>query len=259
MPPSPACRRALETVLNALKKQGHEVVNFTPPSIVEGFRVGLQLCFSDAGAGYFKPLRKDEKIDPVMSASKSLLEMPLFVKKFLAMLTRSFTGDEVSASFTESLHTKTAVEERALVVARDQYRAQWYDAWEAEGLDFVLTVPHPMPAIPTGTAEKVTLIPSALTMICNIVDCVAGVLPVTFVNTETDALPKDFQQSNEFKRMNAFGKGAYSIYDADAMHGLPVGVQVIGRRFEEERVLQAMKVVEHALEECGRKFVPRVF
>ncbi|KAF8438871.1 amidase signature domain-containing protein [Boletus edulis BED1] len=259
MPPSPACRRALETVLNALKKQGHEVINFTPPPIAEAFCVGLQLCFSDAGAGCFKPLRKDEKVDPAMSASKSLLEMPLFVKKLLAMFTRSLTGDDVSASFTESLHTKTAAEERALVVARDQYRAQWYDAWEAEGLDFVLTVPHPMPAIPTGTAEKVTLISAALTMICNIVDCVAGVLPVTLVNKDLDALPRDFQKSDEFKQMGAIGKGAYSIYDADAMHGLPVGVQVIGRRFEEERVLQAMKVVEHALEECGKKFTPRVF
>ena len=95
--------------------------------------------------------------------------MPLFIKKFIAMLTRSLMGDEVYASVVESLHTKTAAEERALVIARDEYRARWHDAWEAEGLDFVLTAPHPLPAIPTGTAEKVTLIPSASGMICNIV------------------------------------------------------------------------------------------
>ena len=82
---------------------------------------------------------------------------------------------------------------------------------------------------------------------------------MTFVNGESDALPKDFHKSKEYKRMSAAAKGAYSVYDAEAMHGLPVGVQVIGRRFEEERVLQAMKVVEHALEESGRKFMPREF
>lgn len=82
---------------------------------------------------------------------------------------------------------------------------------------------------------------------------------MTFVNKESDALPKDFLQSDEYKRMGTAGKGAYSVYDAEAMHGLPVGVQVIGLRFEEERVLQAMKVVEHALEECGRKFTPKAF
>lgn len=31
------------------------------------------------------------------------------------------------------------------------------------------------------------------------------------------------------------------------MHGLPVGVQVIGRRLEEEKVLALMEVVEDAL------------
>lgn len=31
------------------------------------------------------------------------------------------------------------------------------------------------------------------------------------------------------------------------MHGLPVGVQVVGRRLEEEKVLAAMKRLEDAL------------
>jgi Asp-tRNA(Asn)/Glu-tRNA(Gln) amidotransferase A subunit family amidase len=31
------------------------------------------------------------------------------------------------------------------------------------------------------------------------------------------------------------------------MHGLPVGIQVIGRRLEEEKVLAIMKRVEEAL------------
>lgn len=59
--------------------------------------------------------------------------------------------------------------------------------------------------------------------------------------------------------MGLISKGAYSVYDADKMHGLPLGVQVVGRRFEEEKVLQGMKIVEDALEACGRKFIPREF
>ncbi|KAF9240451.1 amidase signature domain-containing protein [Melanogaster broomeanus] len=259
VPPSPACRRALEWVSDALTKQGHEVVDFTPPSIAEGVNLGFQLCFSDAGAGVFDPVRKDEKLDPVMTGVKSILGMPLFVKQFMAMLTRKLTGDEVWASMLEKMHTKSPSEERALVVERDEYRARWHEAWEADGLDFVLTVPHSLPAIPAGTAEKATLVSAAPTMIFNILDYAAGVLPVSFVNKESDALPKDFMKSDEYKQMGAIGKGAYSVYDAEAMHGLPVGVQVVGRRLEEERVLQAMKVVEDALEECGRKFTPREF
>jgi Asp-tRNA(Asn)/Glu-tRNA(Gln) amidotransferase A subunit family amidase len=37
------------------------------------------------------------------------------------------------------------------------------------------------------------------------------------------------------------------LYDADAMHGLPVAVQIVGQRLEEEKVLAIMERVEAAL------------
>ncbi|KAJ8584610.1 amidase signature enzyme [Rhizopogon salebrosus TDB-379] len=257
--PSPACRRALEWTCDALEKQGHEVVDFSPPSIAEGLNIGFQLSFSDGGTGVFGPVRKDEKLDPVLLGIKSLLGMPLWLKKFLAIVTRKLTGDEVWASMLEKLHVKSPAEERSLVVSRDEYRAKWHSAWEAEEFDFVLTVPHALPAIPAGTAEKVTLVSCGYMMIFNILDYAAGVLPVSFVDRQSDALPKDFMNSAEYKSMGLISKGAYSVYDAEAMHGLPVGVQVVGRRLEEEKVLQGMKIVEDALEACSRKFVPRKF
>jgi Asp-tRNA(Asn)/Glu-tRNA(Gln) amidotransferase A subunit family amidase len=47
--------------------------------------------------------------------------------------------------------------------------------------------------------------------------------------------------------LNGVAQGAYKLYDAKAMHGLPVGIQVVGRRLEEEKVLAIMKRVEDAL------------
>lgn len=35
------------------------------------------------------------------------------------------------------------------------------------------------------------------------------------------------------------------------MHGLPVGVQIVGPAWEEERILETMKVVDTALAESG--------
>lgn len=49
------------------------------------------------------------------------------------------------------------------------------------------------------------------------------------------------------KKLNGVAQGAYKLYDADAMHGLPVGVQVVGRRLEEEKVLAIMQRLEDAL------------
>jgi len=89
-------------------------------------------------------------------------------------------------------------------------------------------------------------------------DYTAGVLPVSFVNKEIDRLPEGFFSSSEYRSMNATAKGAFSVYDAESMHGLPVGVQVVGRRLEEEKVLEGMKVIETALRNQGTLFVGRV-
>jgi Asp-tRNA(Asn)/Glu-tRNA(Gln) amidotransferase A subunit family amidase len=55
--------------------------------------------------------------------------------------------------------------------------------------------------------------------------------------------------SFDIKKLNGVAQGAYKHYDADKMHGLPVGVQVVGRRLEEEKVLAVMKRIEEALGE----------
>lgn len=68
-------------------------------------------------------------------------------------------------------------------------------------------------------------------------------MPVTHVDKEKDELSDDFDMSE----LNGIAQGAYKLYDAEAMHGLPVGVQVIGRRLEEEKVLAIMQRVEDAL------------
>lgn len=68
-------------------------------------------------------------------------------------------------------------------------------------------------------------------------------MPVTRVDGKEDALPADFS----LHKLNGVAKGAMKHYDSVAMHGLPVGVQVVGRRLEEEKVLAVMKRVEDAL------------
>lgn len=68
---------------------------------------------------------------------------------------------------------------------------------------------------------------------------------MTHVDRTKDRLPRGFN----IGKLNGIARGAYKFYDADEMHGLPVGVQVIGRRLEEEKVLTLMERVEEALGE----------
>ena len=78
-------------------------------------------------------------------------------------------------------------------------------------------------------------------------DYSAGVLPVTHVDRDLDKL-------GGFKAKNHVEAGTYEMYNAGLMHGLPVGVQVVGRRLEEEKVLAGMKVIEHALGKQGKQY-----
>ena len=65
-----------------------------------------------------------------------------------------------------------------------------------------------------------------------------------------DQLPAGFN----IKKLNGVARGAYIHYDATKMAGLPVGVQVVGKRLEEEKVLGAMERIEGLLEKRGEKY-----
>jgi len=73
---------------------------------------------------------------------------------------------------------------------------------------------------------------------------------VTHVDKTLDQLPGPFQ----FNKLNGVAKGAYQHYNADKMHGLPVAVQIVGRRLEEEKVLAIMERVEEALDKTGGRY-----
>ncbi len=84
---------------------------------------------------------------------------------------------------------------------------------------------------------------------CSQLDYSAGVMPVTHVDKELDGL-----NLKEFKPRNVIERDMYKMYDATRMHGLPVGVQVAGKRLEEEKVLEGMKLINGILREAGKSY-----
>lgn len=94
------------------------------------------------------------------------------------------------------------------------------------------------------------------TILYNIVDSPMGHIPVTRVDPKLDALTEEWTVRGEGKAQGSsqvearlYGKGG--IYDVEAMAGLPVGVQIAGKSWEEEKVIEMMKVVDRALGERG--------
>lgn len=94
----------------------------------------------------------------------------------------------------------------------------------------------------------------------NLIDHPVGTIPVTRVDPVKDKLTEEW---TEYSVGGGHGspvlegmlyKGDKAIYNADKMACLPIGVQVVGKKWEEEKVIAMMKVVDHALGE--RSFGP---
>lgn len=81
-----------------------------------------------------------------------------------------------------------------------------------------------------------------------------GVVPVTRVDAATDAATPDGPRGGMALVERELYGGRAPLYNAARMHGLPLGVQIVGRRWEDEKVLHVMDVVDRALGE--REFGP---
>ncbi|THU96218.1 amidase signature enzyme [Dendrothele bispora CBS 962.96] len=252
IPPTPACRRALSMVAEALKEQGHEVVDFTPPPIPNLLEVGYQLLFADGGEQIRNQLSPSESLNPALQSIIDLLKLPRWFKSLVSWFTRK--TDPIYSNLVNIFHSKSIREERDLVMQRDTFKAEWHEQWMKQGLDFVLTVPAPIPAMRREHVLQASLMSCSYLFLFNVLDYAAGILPVTNVDRNIDALPTDFSSTEKYKKMNTICKNVYSCYNSDEMHGLPLGVQVIGRRMEEEKVIEGMKVVESALKRSGTVF-----
>jgi Asp-tRNA(Asn)/Glu-tRNA(Gln) amidotransferase A subunit family amidase len=242
--PSPACQRALETTIDSLKKQGHEIVSFTPPSPLRALRIASQLLCSDgcqvALRGQFPGEHNDKGVARMVFAQR----LPRFMKKIYAWFVEYILRDKVWAYMVRDWNVKTITERWDLVAEREGYKAEFFDAWKESEIDILLTVPNATPAFPhKGLYESISS--CGYTFMFNLLDYAAGVLPVTRVDKDLDQLPQGFKPKNRIER------GAFGHYNATKMHGLPVGVQVVGQRLEEEKVLRAMEVVEDALHKNG--------
>ena len=109
-------------------------------------------------------LRTGEYISPALRTVRLILRLPLWLKRFQARCLRWFSRpwgrNDAWAALLEVMHPKTTLAERELIVQREAYRAAWHEAWYAEGLEFVLTVPHALPAVPRDlrASDRATLV-----------------------------------------------------------------------------------------------------
>ncbi|KAH9059607.1 amidase signature enzyme [Lactarius vividus] len=241
--PSPACKRALQTIVSLLEQDGHEVTAIDPPSPLRALQIGSQLM-ANAFITASSHIRWWESNDPGVATGLFALRLPRILTKLCAWFYRYVLRDAVYAAVVEGWHAKDGQEFYALIGEREEYRTRWFEYWQREKLDFVLTVPNALPAMRHGDSRRQWK-SCGYTFLFNVLDYSAGVMPITRVDRKLDVLSPAFRPRNKIEA------DAYKGYDADDMHGLPVGVQIVGRRLEEEKVLEGMKLIEGLLKSRG--------
>jgi Asp-tRNA(Asn)/Glu-tRNA(Gln) amidotransferase A subunit family amidase len=91
---------------------------------------------------------------------------------------------------------------------------------------------------------------AAATVFFNVAESTVGAIPVTHVDPEKDKITEEW--------INGPGRGSVllesglftwknALYNPEEMKGMPVGIQIAGRKWEEEKLLAMMRVVDEAL------------
>ena len=245
VPSSASVVRAVEKAARLLEEAGCTIVPFEPPRVGEMIFTYTGIFGSDAATTLAEQLGDDE-IDPALKSLKLIARMPAAVRLTAAKALEA-AGEPLVAKLMASVGRKPVEELWKLTNRVRQYRFEMMAAWDAANLDIVLCPPFATPALPHVGSKDFTLAGS-YSMTWNLVQFPAGVVPVSRVRPEETERPSPRGRIERHAAM----------VDAKSA-GLPLGVQVVGRPWDDARVLAVMKHLEEAVKnDDDRPLVPVV-
>ncbi|KAL8836535.1 MAG: hypothetical protein Q9170_002890 [Blastenia crenularia] len=211
--PHPPVQRGLRLVRNLLQGLEHKVVDWSPPSHTTAKNIHLGFLRADGAHDINQQLdlSGEPLVPPLRGAFQLRDPTPL-------------------------------LEYQRLTVDGKAYNEAYYDYWnsttkdDGQVVDAVL-----MPVAPHAAVIPGKFFHTAYTESINLMDFSAVVIPVTTADKLADAIDDTYQPLNEVDRMN------WEAYDPETYHGAPVGLQLVARKWEEEKVWAIAKIIDTAL------------
>ncbi|EAU90351.1 amidase [Coprinopsis cinerea okayama7 len=246
---SPTCKRAVLETVEALRKQGHECVEVELPDISEACNIFVGLTSSDGYKTMLSNLGPDKK-EPALFLVTLGPKLPSFVRGFAAWVLETFMGDKTFSDTIRSARVKGVDEYWALSAARDafalKFQEQVLNKYQVDG---IIAPVQALPQLPHGGCDNFSALAIG-TILYNVLDLPVGCLPATRVDPAKDQITKEWE-SEPGHGSTVFEKGIYygkkKLYDPESAKGMPVNIQIAGRKWEDEKVLAMMKVVDEAL------------
>ncbi|KAH7388881.1 acetamidase [Cadophora sp. MPI-SDFR-AT-0126] len=214
--PHPPIIRALREVKAKLEAAGTEIVNWVPEGHDECWNLTQALYYEDGG-----------------KALKNLIERG--GEKMLPLTEWLVKGNE-------NVKYRTVEDVMALKVKRNEYRARHNDLWLSTGK----SDSHPVDAIlcPAGPGAAPSLGNAkywSYTSQWNMLEYPGAVFPVTKVDQAVDV------EETEYVPRNPQDKFNWELYKRERYIDAPVSLQIVTRRWEDEKCLAVLSEVEKAM------------
>ncbi|CAF1313508.1 unnamed protein product [Rotaria sordida] len=214
--PHPPVIRALRETVEHLKKSGIQVIDWKPIDHQKGWDLISALYFCNGA--------EEER-----SLMAEVNEKPLPLTDWI--------------NNQPNVKKRNWIEMNELILEREHYRTLYAQIWNERevffnsSIDCLLAPVGPSAAPLHGTAKW-----WGYTSIWNLLDYPAAIFPVTTVD-----LVKDQVEVN-YKPRNALDSENYKLYvSVETYANAPIGLQVISRRFNDEKVMKCVEIIEQAM------------
>ncbi|KAL3447774.1 amidase signature domain-containing protein [Aspergillus insuetus] len=212
--PNPPILRGMQELRSALLRAGHQVIDIEPFDGKELADAAFRVFLATGG----------EEVTQLLS----ILNEPLI---------KEVPQPDPSTKIPVLEYHECAVKIK-------QLRQKYLDIWQATAARTVTGFPIDTIILPSGG----TVAPPHGTMeyftyeaISNVLEWTCATVPVTIVDPLQDPKPTSFEYMSEHDRRN------WEKYTPEYYKDAPVCLQVMGRRYEEEKVLGLLRTIDQAL------------
>ncbi|KAL1964320.1 hypothetical protein VTN77DRAFT_7140 [Rasamsonia byssochlamydoides] len=212
--PHPPILRGIEIVVSTLKKNGHDVIEWTPYKHDYAVNLISGIYTSDGCVDVRRDI--DASGEPAIPNINDLLNPS----------NKAITMNELWD----------------VQLQKWRYQCEYLDKWReleeklGKELDAIIA-----PITPTAAIRHNQFRYYGYAAAINLLDFTSVVVPVTFADKTVDVKKEGYQPLNDVDKV------VQAEYDPEAYHGAPVAVQIIGRRLSDERTLAIAEEVGRLL------------
>ncbi|KAK2746972.1 hypothetical protein FQN57_002544 [Myotisia sp. PD_48] len=217
----PPVERAIKIATKALKDAGHDVFDWAPI----GHRDISQLLYEAFGE---------------FGSTAIIPQLEAFEEPIFGSMKRVFGSGDLSAR-------KLGPERlREMILRRNQLQKDYLDRWVATKtdtlgpMDCIVSPVAATASARLGLSEEMEYV--GYTGFGNLLDLPSCTFPVTYADKAVDV-----RRDASWKPLSEKDRLLQNEYDPDFYHGAPVSLQLLGRRLEEEKVVEMVEMVAEAI------------